>query len=206
MAFFSARVPATPYHCGTKFVADSIILNHGRCGGEKTDNMQIEKNKVVSITYKLSEADKREETIQEVDASQPLVFLFGVGQLLPKFEEHLAGKGKGDSYAFELTHTDAYGAQDTEAIVDIPIDVFMVDGKLAEDMLVVGGMVRLRDQEGRLLQGTVLQRGLETVKVDFNHPMAGKDLYFSGTVIDVREATAEEIAHGHVHGEGGHHH
>lgn len=168
--------------------------------------MQIEKNKVVSITYKLSEADKREEVIQEVNAGEPLVFLFGVGQLLPKFEEHLAGKNKGDDYAFELVHTDAYGPQDSEAIVDIPIDVFIVDGKLAEDMLVVGGMVRLRDQEGRLLQGTVLQRGLETVKVDFNHPMAGKDLYFSGTVIDVREATADEIAHGHVHGEGGHHH
>lgn len=168
--------------------------------------MQIEKNKVVSITYKLSEADNRAEIIQEVDASQPLVFLFGMGQLLPKFEEHLAGKSKGDDYEFTLVHTDAYGATDSEAIVDIPIDVFIVDGKLAEDMLVVGGMVRLRDQEGRLLQGTVLQRGIETVKVDFNHPMAGKDLHFSGTVIDVREATEEEIAHGHVHGEGGHHH
>lgn len=168
--------------------------------------MQIEKNKVVSITYKLSEAGNRAEVIQEVEADQPLVFLFGTGQLLPKFEENLAGKQKGDSYAFELFHTDAYGPLDAEAVVDIPIDVFMVDGKLAEDMLVIGGMVRLRDQEGRLLQGTVLQRGLETVKVDFNHPMAGKDLYFSGTVTDVREATADEIAHGHVHGEGGHHH
>lgn len=168
--------------------------------------MQIEKNKVVSITYKLSEAANTAEVIQEVDATQPLVFLFGVGQLLPKFEEHLAGKTKGDSYEFTLTHLDAYGPIDNEAVVDIPIDVFMVDGKLAEDMLVIGGMVRLRDQEGRLLQGTVLQRGLETVKVDFNHPMAGKDLHFSGTVTDVREASEEEISHGHVHGEGGHHH
>jgi len=168
--------------------------------------MQIEKNKVVSITYRLSEAANPAEVIQEVDATQPLVFLFGVGQLLPKFEEYLAGKSTGDSYEFTLAPADAYGHIDTEAVVDIPIDVFMVDGKLAEDMLVIGGMVRLRDQEGRLLQGTVLQRGLETVKVDFNHPMAGKELHFSGTVTDVREASAEEIAHGHVHGEGGHHH
>ena len=168
--------------------------------------MQIGTNKVVSITYKLSEADNRAEVIQQVDADQPLVFLFGVGQLLPKFEENLAGKSTGDSYEFALDHTEAYGPIDTEAVVDIPIDVFVVDGKLAEDMLTIGGMVRLRDQEGRLLQGTVLQRGLETVKVDFNHPMAGKNLYFSGTVTDVREATADEIAHGHVHGEGGHHH
>ena len=168
--------------------------------------MQIENNKVVSITYKLSEADNKAEVIQEVDASQPLVFLFGMGQLLPKFEEYLAGKTTGDTYEFTLGHMDAYGPIEAEAVVDIPIDVFVVDGKLAEDMLVVGGMVRLRDQEGRLLQGTLLQRGLETVKVDFNHPMAGKDLHFSGTVTDVREATADEIAHGHVHGEGGHHH
>lgn len=168
--------------------------------------MQIEKNKVVSITYKLSETDRPVEIIQEVDAGQPLVFLFGVGQLLPKFEEHLAGKTKGDSYEFDLSPEEGYGPFDSEAIVDIPIDVFIVDGKLAEDMLTVGGMVRLRDQEGRLLQGTVLQRGLETVKVDFNHPMAGKNLHFSGNVIEVREATADEIAHGHVHGEGGHHH
>lgn len=168
--------------------------------------MQIEKNTVVSITYKLSEANDHSAIIQEVDASQPLVFLFGAGQLLPKFEEHLAGKSKGDNYEFTLVHADAYGPVEAEAVVDIPLDVFMVDGKLAEDMLVIGGQVRLRDQDGRLLQGTVLKRGLETVNVDFNHPMAGKDLHFSGTVTDVREASDEEISHGHVHGPGGHHH
>ena len=167
--------------------------------------MQIEKNKVVSITYKLREANN-DEIIQEVNTSEPLVFLFGQGQLLPKFEENLAGKQKGDTYEFVLAHLDAYGPIESDAVVDVPIDVFMVDGKLAEDMLVVGGQVRLRDQDGRLLQGTVLQRGLESVKIDFNHPMAGKDLHFSGEVVDVREATSEEISHGHVHGPGGHHH
>lgn len=168
--------------------------------------MQIAKNSVVSITYKLSEADNKDQIIQEVNASEPLVFLFGMGQLLPKFEENLEGKQKGDSYEFTLQHMDAYGPIETEAVADVPIDIFMIDGKLAEDMLTVGGQVRLRDQDGRLLQGTVLQRGLESVKIDFNHPMAGKDLHFSGTITDVREATAEEIAHGHVHGPGGHHH
>lgn len=168
--------------------------------------MQIGQSKVVSITYKLSEANNKSEVIQEVKENEPLVFLFGVGQLLPKFEEHLTGKQKGDSYEFELAHADAYGPLDAEAVVDVPLDVFIVDGNLAEDMLVIGGMVRLRDQDGRLLQGTVLERGLETVKIDFNHPMAGKDLYFSGVVTDVREATTEEISHGHVHGPGGHHH
>ncbi len=168
--------------------------------------MQIGQNKVVSITYTLREAGENTEIIQQVESDQPLVFLFGVGQLLPKFEENLAGKAQGDSYEFTLLHMDAYGPVEPEAVVDIPLDVFMVEGKLAEDMLTIGGQVRLRDQDGRLLQGTVLQRGLETVKIDFNHPMAGKDLHFSGIITSVREASEDEIAHGHVHGEGGHHH
>lgn len=168
--------------------------------------MQIGQNKVVSITYTLREAGENKEIIQEVTADQPLTFLFGAGQLLPKFEENLAGKAQGESYEFTLLHMDAYGPVEPEAVIDIPLDVFMVDGRLAEDLLTIGGQVRLRDQEGRLLQGTVLKRGSETVKIDFNHPMAGKDLHFSGVITSVREATQEEIAHGHVHGEGGQHH
>lgn len=168
--------------------------------------MQIGQNKVVSITYTLREAGENKEIIQQVEADQPLVFLYGAGQLLPKFEEHLAGKSQGDDYEFTLLHMDAYGPMDAEAVVEVPIDIFMVNGKLAEDMLTVGGTVRLRDDENRLLQGTVLSRGLETVKIDFNHPMAGKDLHFSGIITGVRPASEEEIAHGHVHGEGGHHH
>jgi len=168
--------------------------------------MLVEKNKVVSITYTLREAGENTEVIQEVDASRPLAFLYGAGQLLPKFEEHLSGKALGDTYEFVLAHMDAYGPIDAEAVADVPIDVFMVDGKLAEDMLAIGGQVRLRDQEGRLLQGIVLSRSLEAVKIDFNHPMAGKDLHFSGTVVALRDASEDELAHGHVHGEGGHQH
>jgi FKBP-type peptidyl-prolyl cis-trans isomerase SlyD len=168
--------------------------------------MEIGQNKVVSITYTLREAGENKEIIQQVEADQPLVFLYGAGQLLPKFEEHLAGKSQGDAYEFTLLHMDAYGPLDAEAVVEVPIDIFMVNGKLAEDMLTVGGTVRLRDDENRLLQGTVLSRGLETVKIDFNHPMAGKDLHFSGIITGVRPASEEEITHGHVHGEGGHHH
>lgn len=167
--------------------------------------MQIGKNKVVSITYTLRDASAPDEIIQEVDENDPLVFLFGAGQLLPKFEEHLIGKTQGDSYGFTLAHLDAYGPVEPEAFIDVPIEVFMVDGKLAEDLLAVGGQVRLRDQEGRLLQGTVISRGPESVKIDFNHPMAGKDLIFSGVITSVREATEEEIAHGHVHGPGEQH-
>ena len=81
----------------------------------------------------------------------------------------------------------------------------MVEGKLAE-MVTPGAFVPMNDQEGNPMQGLVLEIGDETIKMDFNHPMAGLDLFFTGQILDVREATPEELDHGHVHGEGGHHH
>jgi FKBP-type peptidyl-prolyl cis-trans isomerase SlyD len=168
--------------------------------------MQIKQNSVVSITYTLRLNNESGLEVQTVDASNPLVFMFGVGNLLPAFEKNLEGKKTGDSYAFGLKCEEAYGPIIPDAIVDVPIDVFIIDGKLAEDMITPGNTVNLRDQDGYPLQGKVLERGLNSVKIDFNHPMAGQDLHFTGVVTDVREASADEIAHGHVHGPGGHHH
>lgn len=168
--------------------------------------MSISKNMVVSITYALRLDNAGGELVQQVDNTNPLVFLFGYGQLLPKFEENLLGKSSGDNYEMTLSPEDGYGVREEQAVVDIPLDVFMVDGKLAEDMITVGNTVHLRNQDGMPLSGIVLKRSLEFVTVDFNHPLADKTLHFTGTVLDIREATADEIAHGHVHGEGGHQH
>jgi len=73
-------------------------------------------------------------------------------------------------------------------------------------MLTIGNYIPMQDQNGYSLQGKVVKRGLDKVTMDFNHPMAGKNLHFTGDVLSVREATEEELHHGHVHGEGGHHH
>lgn len=167
--------------------------------------MEISKDKVVSITYQLYHNDAEGELIQEVSEKDPYVFLFGAQQVLPEFETNLAGKIAGDDFSFGLKSEDSYGDRDEEQVVDLPINIFMVDGKLA-DVVKLGHYVPLNDQDGNTMQGLVLEIGDETVKVDFNHPMAGMDLYFSGKVMDIREATAEEIDHGHVHGPGGHHH
>ena len=167
--------------------------------------MEISKDKVVSITYQLHHNDAEGELIQEVSEKDPYVFLFGAQQVLPEFETNLAGKIAGDDFSFGLKSEDSYGDRDEEQVVDLPINIFMVDGKLA-DVVKLGHYVPLNDQDGNTMQGLVLEIGDETVKVDFNHPMAGMDLYFSGKVMDIREATAEEIDHGHVHGPGGHHH
>ena len=167
--------------------------------------MVIDSNKVVTITYKLQESNKEGEVVQEVLENEPFVFLFGTKQVLPGFESNLQGKTTGDTFAFEIKSDDSYGPIDEEAIVTLPINIFMVDGKLAE-MVKIGEFLPMNDQEGHEMQGLVLEIGEETIKMDFNHPMAGLDLFFTGKVLDVRDAHPEELDHGHVHGAGGHHH
>ncbi len=167
--------------------------------------MTISKNHVVAISYTLKEKGS-DTIIEKVEANDPFIFLFGAGSLLEKFEANLSGKAKDEDFDFILLAPDAYGVLEAEAIVDVPIEVFMHEGKLMEDIVIPGKQVRLVDQQGNPLTGIVLERGLEKIKIDFNHPMAGKDLHFTGKVIEVRPASDEEIAHGHVHGPGGHHH
>lgn len=88
----------------------------------------------------------------------------------------------------------------------MPKSSFIIDGNVAEEFLQIGAMIPLQTQDGHQLTGIVSKIGEEDVLVDLNHPLAGKDLHFSVEVLAVRTATPEEIAHGHVHGPGGHHH
>ncbi|MDX5444134.1 MAG: peptidylprolyl isomerase, partial [Hymenobacteraceae bacterium] len=90
--------------------------------------------------------------------------------------------------------------------VPLPKHIFEVDGEINDEMLQPGNFIPMADQEGNQLQGQVVEVTDEAVIMDFNHPLAGKDMFFKGKVEKVREATQEEIDHGHVHGEGGHHH
>ncbi len=168
--------------------------------------MIIDQNTVVTLHYKLQEDDAEGELIEETHGGEPLTFLFGVGQMIPEFEANLEGKSAGDHFAFGIPHTEAYGAYDDDAVAALPISIFMHEGKIDQDLLQPGRTIPLRDEEGRLLYGTVEEVRGEDVIMDFNHPMAGVDLYFTGHVESVRAATPEEIDHGHVHGAGGHDH
>jgi len=165
--------------------------------------MIAEKNKVVSIVYELRSGSKEGEVVESLNAENPLTFLFGTGGLLPKFEENLSGLGSGDSFEFQLGLEDAYGPVVENAIVHVPQSVFEVDGKIDESLMQIGNMVPMMDSEGRRLNGKVIAIEGDAVKMDFNHPMAGNDLYFKGQVTDVRSATDEELTHGHVHAAGG---
>ena len=168
--------------------------------------MNIGINKVVSLTYELRANDKDGKVVETTSAEHPFVFLFGAGNVLEDFETNLSGKVLGDLFQFSIVSEKAYGTFNPEAVVNIPKNVFYVDGNLAENLLEVGSFINMEDEKGNPLQGKVLEIGDHFVKMDFNHPMAGQNLFFSGSVIGVREATHEELTHRHVHGVGGVHH
>ena len=168
--------------------------------------MIIAKNTVVSLHYRLQEDNENGGMVEETFGSDPLVFLYGAGQMIPEFERQLEGKASGENFAFGIKSEEAYGEFNEEAVVLLPLDTFMVDGRIADELLVPGRMIPMSDGQGNRLNGMVQEVSEEGVVIDFNHPMAGQDLFFTGVVESVREATPEEISHGHVHGPGGHHH
>lgn len=165
--------------------------------------MKITRFTVPSVAYVLKVND---EIVDSADTSNPLVYLAGVGMMIPGFERELEGMEAGNEFGFSLTVEDSYGERIEEAVVPVPKEVFIVDGEMDAEVVKVGNVLPMQDQEGRPMQGLIVEISDEAVTMDFNHPLAGKELHFTGTVVDVRIATQEEIEHGHVHGPGGHHH
>lgn len=168
--------------------------------------MKVGKNKVVTLTYTLKIDDSEGQIIQEVNEERPFVHLFGNGSLLPAFESNLASLEPEEDFAFKLTPENGYGKFSEEAIIELDNSIFEKDGKVDESMLKIGNMITMQDQDGHPLDGRVMELKKDKVVMDFNHPLAGKNLHFSGKILEVREAIEEELSHGHVHGKGGHHH
>lgn len=161
--------------------------------------MTIQSNSVVALTYDLyTRENDLEVFVEKADEQNPLVFLYGVGMMLPKFEENLVGLNIGDTYDFHLVAVDAYGPKDENAITELPLDMF---GDM--DMPEVDSILPLQDNEGNQFRARVQDLTENAVIVDLNHPMAGQDLHFIGKIISVREATSDELAHGHAHGADG---
>ena len=168
--------------------------------------MQISPNTVVSLNYKLSNHQTGEK-IEETSVESPLVFLYGVQSMIPEFEQQIAGKVKGDIVSFSITAENAYGTYQDEQIAMIPANIFHnEDGKFDSEFFFIGATIPMSDNDGNHLRGTILEITEENVKMDFNHPLAGVDLHFKGSITSIRPATQDEIDHGHVHGPGGHHH
>lgn len=172
--------------------------------------MTINEKMVVSLSYTLNvntEDSPEEVLVEETSAEQPFVFIYGLGGLLEEFESNLLGLKAGDSFDFVIKSENGYGDNNDENLVHIPMAAFVADGEeLDTEMVTPGNYLPMVDDQGNQMQGLVLAVNEDHIVMDFNHPLAGKDLHFQGSVNDVRAASTEEIAHGHVHGEGGHNH
>jgi FKBP-type peptidyl-prolyl cis-trans isomerase SlyD len=160
--------------------------------------MEITKDRVVSIEYKLHLGDGK--LIDESDPGDPLVYLHGYEEIVPGLENALAGKKAGDSLKVQVKPEDGYGEYDPDGVEEVPREEFPPDMELEE-----GGVVTATDEDGDDVEFLVKKLNEKTVVVDFNHPLAGKTLHFEVSVREVRAATAEELEHGHAHAPGHEH-
>ena len=158
--------------------------------------MKIDKNTAVTLRYKVS--DTNGKTLEE--SREPMVYLHGgYGNTFAKIEAALDGQSPGYQTTVELQAQDAFGLRDESLVQTIPKSQFPPGVK-------VGGHLQAHGEDGHAHTFTVMKIKGDKVMLDGNHPMAGKALRFNLQVTEVRAATIEEIAHGHVHGEHGHHH
>lgn len=163
---------------------------------------QITDGTVVQFHYTLTDADNTQ--IETNIGSEPLAYLHGHGGMIPALEEALEGKSQGDTLHLTLTPEQAYGERKQGQEQRVPLKHLQGLPKGVRKWQ--AGMVAIVQTDQGMRQVTVVKPGLKMVLVDTNHPLAGKTLTYDIEITDVREATAEEIAHGHAHGVGGHHH
>ncbi len=163
--------------------------------------MQIQENTVVRFHYRLSEVtDEGNQFLEESHGDEAMAYLHGQGAIIAGMEKALQGKQQGDEFEITLEPVDAYGERIEDAKQRIPIKHLFQKKKLKPGMV-----VSVNTQDGPR-EVVVEKVGKFNVDVDTNHPLAGKTLHFEIKIEEVREATEEEIAHGHAHGSGGHHH
>ena len=167
--------------------------------------MKISKNKFVSVTYDLNVGEDNDiELMESATEEQPLQFIFGTGTMLPAFEENIKELEAGSKFQFTLTPENAYGEFIEENVVELPKNIFEVNGKFDDEYIVEGITLPMMDSNGQRMNGSVLEVKEDVVVMDFNHPLAGEILHFSGKIIDVHEPTVEEIAAiNHAMGGGG---
>jgi FKBP-type peptidyl-prolyl cis-trans isomerase SlyD len=164
--------------------------------------MSVSANKVVSFHYRLSEVDG--DLLEESYGADPTLYLHGHNNLLAAIEQALEGKNTGDKLQVSVAPEDGYGHRQEGAVQRIPIKHLM-DHEKIKNRLKPGVKVAINTQHGPW-EAIVLKVGKFNVDVDSNHPLAGKHLNFEIEIVDVRDASEEELAHGHAHGAGGHNH
>lgn len=161
--------------------------------------MALMTNKVITINYTLK--DKEGNLLDSTDNGGPFSFITGNMQVLPGLEEALVSMIIGSKKNIKLAAADAYGEYDENAIQKVNRSLFPEEAELETGMTYFA-----HSPEGQHFQFVITKIENDDITVNFNHPLAGKNLEFDVELLDVRDATPEEISHGHVHGPGGHHH
>jgi FKBP-type peptidyl-prolyl cis-trans isomerase SlyD len=161
--------------------------------------MTVSKHKVVTLTYQLRNSEG--VMVDEATESHPFAFIHEMGMTLEDFDKNLSGLSAGEEFNFTLSPEQGYGDMNEEAIVPIPMSIFAGED-LPENLLTPGNVVPMQDNQGNPLNGKVVSVDETQVIMDFNHPLAGSNLHFTGRIVSVREATPQELEHGHVHHDG----
>ena len=161
--------------------------------------MSVGMNKVITFNYTLK--DEEGTLLDSSSNKEPMAFLSGNSQIIPKLEEALNGMIIGSKKNVKVSAADAYGEYSEDAIQKVKKDQFPKEANIEVGMTYIAN-----SPDGKQMPFLVSEINDQDITIDFNHPLAGKNLEFDVELLDVRDATPEEIQHGHVHGTGGHHH
>lgn len=157
--------------------------------------MENKTNKLIAAQYQLfTICENGERTlVEETTKEQPFVFITGFDAALDALEERLENLNRGDKFDFELDKEKAFGEYEPSRVIELNKEMFIVDGQFDSKNIFKGAQIPLKNEDGNFFIGTVLEIGDAAVKVDLNHPLAGKKLNFKGYIIENREATKDEI-------------
>ena len=157
--------------------------------------METVENKYITLAYKLYSIENGEkEFTEEAPAEHPFQFISGLGLTLEAFESQVKDLKKGDKFDFTIKAEEAYGEYDEEHVIDLPKNIFEIEGKFDSERVVEGAVIPLMTSEGQRINGSVVEVKDDVVVMDMNHPLAGCDLNFGGEVTENRPATNDELA------------
>jgi FKBP-type peptidyl-prolyl cis-trans isomerase SlyD len=172
----------------------SLYQGRGTERKKMSEELRVNDGQVVSMEYTLKVDGEVADTS---DGREPLEYVHGAGNIIPGLEREIVGMAIGESKDVVVAAVDGYGEEDEKAFMDVPREQFP-----EEIPVKVGTELQVQNQEGQPMYARIDTVGDKSVRLDFNHPLAGKELHFSVKVVGVRDATTEEKEHGHVHGPG----
>lgn len=157
--------------------------------------MEQTSHKYVTVAYELFTNNEKgiHELVEKAPEDHPYQFITGMGITLDSFEEKIIHLAEGENFDFTLLSDEAYGPYEDEHVIELGKDVFTVNGHFDQEQVYPGAVLPLINADGNHFDGLVLEIKANTVVIDLNHPLAGKDLHFRGKVVTMREATNDEI-------------